>query len=52
MKRYAPLENPELDLPTIPQTPTRFQHAEFGLLHWKNKIADKLSSPSRELFKS
>jgi hypothetical protein len=32
--------------------PTRFQHAEYGLLHWKNKIADKLSSPSREPFES
>ena len=29
-----------------------FQHAEYGLLHWKNKIADKLSSPSREPFES
>jgi hypothetical protein len=52
MKTYAPPENLEPDLPTIPQTPTRFQHAEYGLLHWKNKIADKLSSPSREPFES
>src|SRR5277367_1245210 len=52
MKTYAPPENLEPDLPTIPRTPTRFQHAEYGLLHWKNKIADKLSSPSREPFES
>jgi hypothetical protein len=52
MKTYAPLEDPELDLPTIPQTPTRFQHAKYGLLHWKNKIADKLSSPSCAPFES
>jgi hypothetical protein len=52
MKIYAPPENLEPNLPTIPQTPTRFQHAEFGLLHWKSKIADKLSSPSREPFES
>jgi hypothetical protein len=48
----ATLENPEPNLPTIPQTPTRFQHAKYGLLHWKNKIANKLSSPSREPFES
>ena len=52
MKTYAPLENPEPDLPTMPQTPTRFQHAKYSLLHQKNKIADKLSSPSREPFES
>ena len=52
MKTYAPPENPEPDLPTIPQTPTRFQHAEYGLLHQRKKIADKLSSPSREPFES
>src|SRR5277367_3948134 len=52
MKTYTPLENPEPGLPTIPQTPTRFQHAEYSLLYWKDKIADKLSSPSREPFES
>jgi hypothetical protein len=52
MKTYAPLENLEPDLPTMPRTPTRFQHAKYGLLHWKNKIADKLSSPSRAPFES
>ena len=52
MKTYAPPENPEPDLPTIPRTPTHFQHAEYGLLHWKNKIANKLSSPSHESFES
>jgi hypothetical protein len=52
MKTYAPLENLEPDLPTIPRTPIRFQHAKYGLLHWKNKIADKLSSPSCEPFES
>ena len=52
MKIYATLENPEPKLPTIPQMPTRFQHAKYGLLHWKNKIADKLSSPSHEPFES
>jgi hypothetical protein len=45
MNIYAPLENLEPNLPTIPQTPTRFQHTKYGLLHWKNKIANKLSSP-------
>jgi hypothetical protein len=33
MKIYAPLENLEPNLPTIPQTLTRFQHAKYGLLH-------------------
>jgi hypothetical protein len=52
MKTYTPLENLEPNLPTMPQTLTRFQHAKYGLLHWKNKIANKLSSPSREPFES
>ena len=52
MKTYAALENPEPELPTMPQTPTRFQHAEYSLIHQRNKIADKLSSPSHELFES
>jgi hypothetical protein len=33
MKTYAPPENPEPELPTMPQTLTRFQHAKYGLLH-------------------
>jgi hypothetical protein len=32
IKIYAPPEAP-LELLTLPQTPTRFQHAEYGLLH-------------------
>jgi hypothetical protein len=49
MKTYAPLELLP-DLPTIPQTPTRFQHTELGLQYWKNKIGDQLSSPLYEPF--
>jgi hypothetical protein len=52
MKIYTPPENPEPDLPTIPQTPTRFQYTEYSLLYWKSKIANKFSSPSHELFES
>jgi hypothetical protein len=54
MKTYAspePLE-PEPKLPTLPQTPTRFVHAKYGLIHWKEKIKEKLSSPSQEPFDS
>jgi hypothetical protein len=32
MKIYAPLEA-LAELPTLPQTPTRFQHAEYGLVY-------------------
>jgi hypothetical protein len=52
MKIYAPPENPKPDLPTLPRTPTRFQHAEYGLHHWRDKIVNILSSPSREPFES
>jgi len=51
MKTYAPPEAP-VELPTLPRTPTRFQHAEYGLLYWKEKVSEKLSSPSREPFAS
>lgn len=51
MKTYAPPEAP-VELPTLPRTPTRFQHAEYCLIYWKEKVADKLSSPSRESFDS
>jgi DDE superfamily endonuclease len=51
MKIYAPLEA-LIELPTLPRTPTRFQHAEYGLLHWKEKVLEKLSSPSRKSFDS
>jgi hypothetical protein len=51
MKIYAPLKA-SVDLPTLPQTLTRFQHAEYSLLHWKEKIVEKLSSPSCESFNS
>ena len=50
MKIYAPPEIPEPELPTIPQTPTRFAHAEYGLSHWTAKIKEKLSSPSQGPF--
>jgi hypothetical protein len=48
MKTYAPPEplEPESELPTLPQTPTRFVHAEYGLISLKEKIKEKLSSPS------
>jgi hypothetical protein len=52
MKTYAPPENTEPELPTIPRTPTRFQHVEHGLHYWKDKIANQLSSPSRQPFNS
>jgi hypothetical protein len=32
MKIYAPPEAP-VELPTLPRTPTKFQHAEYGLLY-------------------
>jgi hypothetical protein len=46
IKMYAPLESLEPELPTIPQTPTRFVYAKYGLTHWTAKIKEKLSSPS------
>jgi hypothetical protein len=33
MKTYAPLKSLEPELPTLPQTPTRFAHAKYGLIH-------------------
>lgn len=45
MKVYSLLE-PLIELPTLPRTPTRFQHAEEGLRHWAPKVSEKLSSPS------
>jgi hypothetical protein len=51
IKVYSPPEAP-VELPTLPRTPTRFQHAEYGLLYWKEKVSEKLSSPSREPFAS
>ena len=51
MKVYSPLE-PLIELPTLPRTPTRFQHAEDGLRHWRGKLSERLSSPSRESFNS
>src|SRR5271163_1793642 len=47
MKIYAPPKPLEPELPTIPQTPTRFAHAEHGLTHWTAKIREQLSSPSQ-----
>jgi hypothetical protein len=52
MKTYSPPQLLEPELPTLPQTPTRFVHAEYGLIHWKEKIQEKLSSPSQEPFNS
>jgi hypothetical protein len=52
MKTYAPPKPLEPELPTLPRTPTRFAHAEYGLIHWKEKIQEKLSSPSQESFNS
>jgi hypothetical protein len=52
MKTYTPPKPFEPKLPTLPQTPTRFAHAEYGLIHWKEKIQEKLSSPSQESFNS
>jgi hypothetical protein len=51
IKVYSPPEAP-VELPTLPRTPTRFQHAEYGLLYWKGKVSEKLSSPSCESFDS
>jgi hypothetical protein len=51
MKVYSPPKAP-VELPTLPQTPTRFRHTEYSLIYWKEKIADKLSSPSCEPFNS
>jgi hypothetical protein len=51
MKVYS-LSEALVELPTLPQIPTRFQHAEYGLLYWKDKLADKLSSPSYKPFNS
>jgi hypothetical protein len=51
IKIYAPPET-LVELPTLPQTLTRFQHAETGLIYWKKKIEEKLSSSSREPFNS
>jgi hypothetical protein len=51
MKVYAPPE-PQPELPTLPQTPTRFEHAGLGLQYWKDKIGKQLSSPSYEPFQS
>jgi hypothetical protein len=51
IKVYSPPEIP-VELPTLPRTPTRFQHAEDGLRHWKGKLSERLSSPSRESFNS
>jgi len=52
MKTYTPPKPLEPELPTLPQTSTRFAHAEYGLIHWKEKIQEKLSSPSQESFNS
>ena len=52
MKIYTPSESQEPELPTIPQTPTRFAYAEYGLTHWTAKIKEKLSSLSQEPFDS
>jgi hypothetical protein len=46
MKIYTPPKLLKPKLPTLPQTPTCFAHAEYGLIHWKEKIQEKLSSPS------
>jgi hypothetical protein len=46
MKTYAPPECLEPELPILPRTPIHFAHAEYGLIYWKEKIKDKLSSPS------
>jgi hypothetical protein len=51
IKVYSPLEIP-VELLTLPRTLTRFQHAEYGLWHWKEKLSERLSSPSRESFDS
>jgi hypothetical protein len=51
MKIYTPSEL-EPELPTIPRTPTKFVHAEYGLSYWKEKIRPILSSPSQGPFDS
>lgn len=41
MKVYS-LPEPLIELLILPRTPTRFQHAEEGLRHWKPKLSEKL----------
>ncbi|ELR06283.1 hypothetical protein GMDG_02077 [Pseudogymnoascus destructans 20631-21] len=45
MKVYT-LSEKALDLPQIPQTPTKFVHSELKLQHWQAKIPYLFSSPS------